>query len=198
MPLSSVEARLLDISAFMPRTDWVLQTLVSATDLPAASIGLSITVLVSGYLIRGSLMGTRQYVEQLDHDLDAGMREAAERYDHDDERNKVAQAWRTEVAGVFSRQLEMTDEADLKHFQALEEFAQKRGVSARELRPDELPEDLAVTLASLRGPRSVLTLENAVMLIPPVFSELPVGIVRVHTSHVAAWWTQETGGSANE
>jgi hypothetical protein len=190
MALSSIEKQLAGLAASLPRTDAVLQMLLRVTDLHQVSVGLNITVLVDGYLIRGNLMGSPRYAAQLEAGLEAGILETVQRYGEDDPRGMAAEAWRAAMAGKFSEQARESDEAEESHFKAMEKIADDEGVSIDAIGFENLPDDVALTEIFRTASRSVLTLENAVLLVPPMFREDPIGVVRVHTSQIAAWWTR--------
>jgi hypothetical protein len=192
MSLSSPGRHLLNISASVLRTDPVLQTLLRATDLTSVSFGLAITLLTNGYLVRGNLMGARAYAEELEAALDIATHEAAERYASDDRRRATVEAWRNAVLGSFSRQVEDLDAADAAHMEKIEEIAKELGVSMAEMDRDGLPADVAEIDEWLQGPRSVLTLENAELIAPPAFQPQQIGVMRVHTAQIAAWWLTPT------
>ncbi len=72
----------------------------------------------------------------------------------------------------------------------MQKIANDKGVPVDAIRFENLPDDVALTEIFRTASRSVLTLENAVLLVPPMFREDPIGVVRVHTSQIAAWWTR--------
>jgi hypothetical protein len=192
--LSNVEKQLVGLAASLPRTDPVLQMLLRVCDMESAPVGIGITALLDGYLIRGTLMGTARYAEQLEQGFDGGLADAIQRYGADDPRGMAAEVFRSVLSGRFSKDVAEGYESQDRHHKAMEEIAAEKGVSVDELKLDDLPDDMALTEIVRTGSRSVLTLENAVLLVPPMLREEPLGVVRIHTSQIAAWWTSMGSG----
>ena len=188
MTLSRIETQLASLAASLPRTDPALQTLLRVTDLPIASVGVQITVMVGGFLIRGNVMGTRSFAEQLDAHLESGTTKALERYGADDPRGMVAQEWQRALSGNFAKQLDDIEAADQRHQEAMEQLASDRDVSLDDLKFDDLPDELALSEIHRFAYRSVLTLEHAELLAPPNWDQGAIGTLRVQMSQIGAWW----------
>jgi len=190
MALSRLEKQVVRLAADLPQPDPVLQRLLRLTDLKDTGyIGLAISVVTAGKLIRGNLMGTRAYLERLDEDLDKALTKFASSLDEGDATRQAAEEWRDAIAGNFTAAYRKQLEGEKAHEETLDRISEERDTDRDALLLDDLPDDVAEDDIALHPPlaRTTLVLDNAVLVVPPL-REDPIGIVRIPIAQIGAWW----------
>lgn len=190
MTLSRLEKQVARIAVEMPRTDPVLQLLLRLADLnDTGHIGLSMSIVTSGKLMRGNLMGAKAHAEKLDQGLQDAMTGFAADLTEDDMRRHAAEEWRDAIAGSFTAVYQRRIDEEREHEETLERIADERDTDQAALLLDDLPDETAeVDIALNPAPaRTVLSLDNAVLVTPPVREEA-IGIVRIPIAQIGAWW----------
>jgi hypothetical protein len=190
MALSRLEKQVARMAADLPRPDPALQKLLRLTDLDEAGyVGLVISVVAGGKVIRGNLMGSGSYFERLDEDLEKAMTKFAAGLGEDDSRRQIAEQWRDGIAGHFAAAYRRGLEEEKEHGETLDQISDERDTERDSLLLDDLPDDVAETDIAFDPPplRTALTLENAVIITPP-FREDAIGIVRIAITQIGAWW----------
>jgi hypothetical protein len=195
MALSRLEKQVARLATDLPRPDPALQMLLRLTDLDEAGyVGLVISVVAGGKVIRGNLMGSRSYFERLDEDLEKAMTNFAAGLGEEDSRRQIAEQWRDAISGHFASAYRRGLEEEKGHDEALDQISDERDTERDSLLLDDLPDDVAETDIALNPPplRAALTLENAVIITPPI-REDAIGTIRIATAQIDAWWLNADG-----
>ncbi len=190
MALSRLEKKVTRLAVDLPAPDPALQLLLLLTDLDDTGyIGLAISVVTGGKVIRGNLMGTKAYAERLDKDLGEAMDNFAAGLPEDDSKRRVAEEWRDAIAGGFAARYRSGLDDEKEHDEMLDRISDERDTDRDALLLDDLPDDVAEADIALHPApaRAALTLENAVLMTPPI-REDSIGIVRIPISQIGAWW----------
>jgi hypothetical protein len=154
-------------------------------------IGLNITVAVAGKVIQGTLMGEKAYAEYLDRNLAKGMRRTVSAMGPTDPLREAGDEWASTIEGEFERLYTERRDMHEKHSESLDKVSDDRDTDRSALRLDDLPDDLAADNVALQPYRpAALTLDNAVLLTPPI-GERDLGVVRILVSQIGAWWLGE-------
>lgn len=188
MPISTTEELLAQYASDHPTHDWALQRLLNLTDFGDISIGVQISVILGGKIVRGQLLSPRRFGARLDSALREGIDESLQNLPGDSVQARTGTQWRDAIEGSFeaaSRQRDETEEEDQKR---LEDLAKEKGIDWRDLELEDLPKDLAFSDAVQKPYRSAFAIENAVMLAPPMNREDSLGTIRVQVAQIEAWW----------
>ncbi len=191
MVLSRLEKQVARLATDLPRPDPVLQRLLRLTDLDDTGyIGLAISVVTAGKLIRGNLMGTGAYLQRLDEDLNKALTKFASNLDEGDPTRQAAEEWRDAVEGNFAAAHREHLEGEKEHEKTLDRISEERDTDRDALLLDDLPDDVAEDDIALHPPpaRTTLVLDNAVLAVPPPTWEEPIGLVRIPIAQIGAWW----------
>jgi hypothetical protein len=106
--------------------------------------------------------------------------------------------WADTVEGEFERLYTERRDTHEKHSESLDKVSDDRDTDRSALRLDDLPDDLAVDNVALQPYRpAALTLDNAVLLTPPI-GERDLDVVRILVSQIGAWWLGEADQSDEE
>lgn len=187
--LTRLEKEVSRLRAEQPKADPELRHLMRLADLnDSGYIGLNITVAVAGKMIQGTLMGEKAYAEYLDGNLADGMRRTVDAMGSTDPLREAGDEWANTIEGEFKRLYTKRRDRHEEHSERLDEVSDDRDTDRSALRLDDLPDDLAADNIELQPYRpAALTLDNAVLLTPPI-GERDLGVVRILVSQIGAWW----------
>jgi hypothetical protein len=163
--------------------DDALQRFLRLADFAEGGVGFRLTAAVGGLLFRGDLMRSEYYADATDAALDA----ALTRYERDTENEQLATSARTFREALrrnsLGSQVRERRERERKMVERLQEYGDPGTISVADL-DDELTREYLEHFA----PQTSFALCNAVVAAPPGLHEHDVGVVRIKTSDVGAWW----------
>jgi hypothetical protein len=184
----SRENRYLAGLATRSERDRTLDRLIRLAD---TEVRVSVTLLLdSGQVLAGELAPTEDWAEYLDRHMDDGFRRAAEKTKQEgrEEDSEKWEKWRQTFAGEASFSSVL---AETRRQEGRVQDEAKAVPHDEWGRPDldQIADDTAEHLIEYSQRRPTLTLRKAIMspaMGPTV--KVPEGIIRVLTSHVAAWF----------
>lgn len=189
----STESRRLDLLHQHLMADSYLGLLYEWLQRPDVGIGVSVTLIVGGLLVRGTLARAQRFGKDADEKIARGLETASVSTDDPGAgaavRSHLSQAMRD---GHLLENLATSSHRDYQHArEKLDAYFETQSDSLP-VSIDEVPAELWVDVLLAEVPPPVLTLENAELLHEGA-GWSTVGYMRVHTSHVAGWWINPVG-----
>lgn len=180
MGMADWERQLIEMA---PSTqDDALQRLLRLADFAAGGVGFRLTAAVGGLLFRGELMPSEHYADAIDAAVDAALM----RYERETKDEQVATDARalreTLRRNGLGSQVRERRERERKVAERLEKHGEPGTISV-----DDLDDDLAREYLEHFAARSWFALHDAVVASPGL-PDRRVGVVRIRTSEVGAWW----------
>lgn len=181
--------RRLDLLLNLTAWDGQLETLLRLTRLvPGVGVGVGVTLVVNGALLRGTLATSEGFARDADKKIAVGSENARVSGAEGDAA--------TEVSLQISKLLREAEtlskparDAQKAYFDARDKVdAYMESVDKKfALSIDDIPAELLHDYFEVSTPHMVFTLENAEIRLPGE-GWIHVGFIRVSQSHISAWW----------
>jgi hypothetical protein len=187
-PLSA-ESRRLDFILRHLGWDGLLSTLADWVRLPESGVGVPVTLIVDGFLVRGVLAPSDRFAQDADTKIAKGMESANITGSVSEEHSERVRAQLAQDIRGASL-LEHLAQSGRRYYQESQVRLQSHVEGLPEgsrLGLDDVPEDLWPDFLNAEGPFLALTLEQS-EIFHPATGWTSIGYMRVQMDHIGAWW----------
>src|ERR1700683_3019120 len=189
MPPLSAESRRLDFMLRHLGWDGLLSTLADWVRLPESGVGVPVTLIVDGFLVRGVLAPSDRFAQDADTKVANGMESANITGSVSEEHSQRVRAQLAQDIRGASL-LEQLAKSGRRQYQEsqirIQSYVEGLPEGSR-LTLDDVPEDLWPDFLNAEGTILALTLERSEIFHPGI-GWTSTGYMRVHMDHIGGWW----------